>query len=400
MNNRKISGFVLAFFPLLDIYASGIPGISIGESLLLSICFIAVGRNNIALKKNIFFSYWLYAAIITIIAVMFEQTDLGKGLHDLFSLGLSIFFINNSCRGVDYRYFIKYLKNAAIICLIFFYFQYIVYIFFNRVIPGLLPLPLSAGIDVSEFNNALSERDRLSSLFTEPAHYVVFMLVPIVLFLFDKTRKSFVIALLAAISVVLSQSASGYLGLGVIISYYFFVNYKLILKNKINIIALIAVILCFVFTTDTSIFFKTLERFNEISFEPQSGSHGYSTYIRVLRGYIPFFEFDWLTKLFGNGVASISKYAETNPSSMYLYITDVIPSWINTFQSILLYTGVFGVCMFAKEVIYLYKSTDVVGRVLIIMCIALFLGVSGYFPKYFIIGAYIAMMTNARKKIN
>lgn len=125
--------------------------------------------------------------------------------------------------------------------------------------------------------------------------------------------------------------------------------------------------------SSNEVFLKVLERYKEISLTPEITENGYSSYIRVLRGYIPYLEGDWLNRFIGHGLGTFDSYLESHPKSMFLFITDHNPNWINSFQAILFTTGIVGAYIFSRTLINLWKKTTLLGRTLIIQYILMLL---------------------------
>ena len=114
-------------------------------------------------------------------------------------------------------------------------------------------------------------------------------------------------------------------------------------------------------------------RFSQISFTPEASEHGFSSYIRVLREYIPFMESDVLEQIFGHGLGTLRSYIKQNPSTMFLSVTDFNETWVNSFQYLLFMTGIIGTVLFGKQMMYFYKGTTFLGKLFILQYISAFL---------------------------
>ena len=127
-------------------------------------------------------------------------------------------------------------------------------------------------------------------------------------------------------------------------------------------------------------FFKNFiyELFSELSGE-SSGEHGRSSYIRVVRGYIPFIESNLGYKIMGNGLGNLLGYVKSNPYSNYLLLTEFNPNWINGFQYLLFTTGIVGAILYLLQILKLYMRTSTVGKLLVICLILMFLSSDSFF---------------------
>lgn len=366
----KYLPYIFAFFPILNIYETGIiPALSIGQILLFIFFFIYIRHNRIYLQFHLFIGY---SIIITIFCLLKPGISANESIHEL--IALFIFFILYSfvIKDVDYIMFSIGLKILGFISLFFFFFQYLLSLIGIHVI-GIIPgIPLSNGTDPNMFHSSHLLMDRLSSIFQEPAHYAEFMsmFLTTVLFKYKHFRKKIILAILISMSIILCQSAGGYILFSVSwICWLKFYLKKKKHKFKYIIPILFTGIIMIVLLIKTEMVGTVLNRYQTLSITPENSEYGFSSYLRLIRGYIPFIEGSIFDKIFGHGVGTLLSFVRMNPNSMFLAITDYDANWINSFQFILFSTGLIGVILFFTKLFRLYKRTSYMGKTLMIIYI-------------------------------
>lgn len=368
MQKAKSASILFALFPLLNIYATGIiPGISIGQCLLLIIFMCCIFLKDS--KLNVYFGkYILYSIGITICCQVYSWTQWGDCLYEGLSLLVFFFLLNCAVKYLDYRMCKKAMYVIGVFSLVFFFLQYTLS-FLGIRISGILPyFQLSNEEDTNTFIASQLNRDRFSSVFQEPAHYAEFMILILSFLLFTgrRTKMKIILSIIISTSILLSQSAGGYVLL--LVSWSFWILTKFLKNIKYKSIYLIGVILfciaAFWLIESNEAFVKVAERYKELSLTPEVTVNGYSSYIRVIRGYIPYIEGNSVDKIFGHGVGTLVSYVNSHPQSMFLSITDYNPNWVNSFQYILFTTGIIGVYFFFFPIMNIYKKRSLLGKVL------------------------------------
>ncbi len=352
---RKLYSALFALFPVFNIYATGIlPGISIGQILLLLSSIILLINNRCVISSH-FLYYLLYAIFISILSILKPWVNIENVFYEVISLFL-FFFIFNAAFSYANVYIVKKgVIYLALFSLSFFYLQVILSLF-GINISGIIPfLPLSYTSETESFIQYQLGLGRFCSIFEEPAHYATFMSFALSMLLFSEDNKKHkYLILLIIISIILSKSSSGYFLLFATIAYFFFVKIK---KSKYKLLSyslccLVGILLIIFFARNTDTIMAAT-RLSELAINPQVSEYGYSSYIRVIRGYIPFIEGSISAKIFGNGIGSLLSWVGFHPDSNFLSITDYNPNWINSFQLLLFSTGILGALLFLTK---LFKS--------------------------------------------
>lgn len=375
---------VLALSPLLGIYSIGIPLLSLSQILLILFLALCYYKHR-GRFESYFIVFIIYAVIITIFNfVITPWTILGDGIHDILSLLLFFFTLLGVINFADYKQFKKVLLGFGIVSVVFFFVQYGLSLA-GIGVSGIFPyLPLSNEESTTDMIAHKLEAERNSGLFLEPAHYADFMIIVLLFFLFKEkmTRKDIILSIAIIASIILSHSATGYVVLTIVLAYWVFVYH--LSKSKYRFLflslALSVVSVLVMYISANEGMMEVFGRYNELTGENASETvHGYSSFIRVMRGYIPFTESDWFHQLFGNGLGSLLGFVKAHPQSNYLALTSFNPNWINGLQYLLFSTGVIGAVIYFTQLFKIGRKTSVLGKAFIVVLIMLFLSADSFF---------------------
>lgn len=366
----------LALFPILNIYAiPGLPGLSIGQFLLVLLIGLRILINGFS-KISCFKSFVIYSLIITAIGIVVKGYDLVDSIYE--SIALILFFVifNYAIVSAEYAKVKKWIVYVGMFALAFFVIQYILFLA-GRPISGIVSfLPLSNEVNTAEFRLTQMGRERLSSIFQEPAHYSEFMSIALAFILLKKdgnTKKKILLSIIISATIILSMSTSGAVFLALVWGAWC-INLSKQTKHGKTILAMLMLLVVTAIPILLSSYLEYVSlRFSQISFTPEASEHGFSSYIRVLRGYIPFMESDVLDQIFGHGLGTLRSYIKQNPSTMFLSVTDFNETWVNSFQYLLFMTGIIGTVLFGKQMMYFYKGTTFLGKLFILQYISAFL---------------------------
>lgn len=401
MTNRAINGVVLGLFPLLNIYSFGLPYLSIGQFLLFVLLIRDTFRFGLS-KKDIFFKpFLIYAFFISIAGCFISWVEPGDVFHDILSMILFCVFLFPAFRFVDYDVFIRTIKIFGLICLSFFFIQFVL-LKVGVSISGIIPfLPLKEA-DTASLIAKQMESTRASAFFMEPAHYSQFMVLVLLFFLFleDRNKKNFFISILITISLLLSESSTGY-ALFTLMWGVWSLEFVKNSRNKLIVIGLVVAVLSavVVFILSNENFAESFGRYRELNSDTAGSSvHGYSTHIRMVRGYFPFIESDFWEKLFGHGLGSHNSYVDTHQTSLFFLLTDKIPHYINSFQYLLFSVGIIGSLLYYSQMFKLYINTSRIGKVCVIGLCLLFLSADFFYISF--IWLYVIIMEMRGKRIS
>lgn len=364
---EKIIILTLLLSTILQTYGWGKYDFSFILTSVLSIIFLVKTRFKNTLPKILLY-YFLYRLLIHEISASEMSSLMPLGiLKSLFAF-IMFFGITN------YNFFIKSYRKIAIICIFFFFIQECMYIALGYRISGVFEqLPLSLSVDdVSSFYEKMSEKERSSSFFSEPSHFAQFLLPLLCIELFSKSKNYFIISMII-ITLMLLMSGNAIIGMVTIALMY--LSYILKKYNRTTGIVLVTFLLSMLmviglFYADSTKGQEMMERSYQLSsnsVDVKGG--GQSGFLRIYRGYGVFEEFGTYQKLFGNDNESyfISK-ARQSSVSMFFKEDD---TYINTFQSFLIFTGIVGVCFFIFIFIHIWRLSDFTGKSVLITFYAL-----------------------------
>lgn len=354
-NIKNFVSILYAFSPILKIYASPVPGLSISEFSIVFLFILLILTNPTRLfqfpsiiKPLIYFL--IYGIILTLYVIFFESWSISSTM--IYEVCGKILFFIMFIVGFQFwstEKFVKYLIKLADIAVIFLFIQIFLSIF-GIHISGIIPfLPLSNNVETAQFISNQLGGERFSSIFSEPAHLSEFIILPLIIISFGN-KPNYLRCIFYTSTILISHSATGFTVLGVILLCFIF-NWLQSFRNpKYKILfSIISLLLVIILIPSFSVLFgDRLDRFAEISGD---GDGLFSGYLRVMRGYILYNDFTIPEKLFGQGFGCIIGYISTHKTD-YLSLTDLIPEYVNSIQYILISTGIVGFCLISN---FLYK---------------------------------------------
>ena len=239
----RIFTFVVAFLPVFASYASGIPGFSLADMLLVAFTGLALMQPQI----NVGNKYTVNLSLLIVGLGMILVFDLLAMLsHDVVVYDVVI-------RTVRYFFYIfcalftckkmlsvallkKYVMRISVAAAIYIFLQLFLYRTFNYVLKGFIPafdlyVTDYAGRDYASLY--YSQMYRPTSFFLEPAHFARYAVVGVLLFLWNNeiASKDIWKALFVSFGTLLSTSAHGY-GLLLIVWLLFALVHVKRIKNQ------------------------------------------------------------------------------------------------------------------------------------------------------------------------
>ena len=277
---------------------------------------------------------------------------------------------------LDLKYFILTYRKIAIGCILFFFFQEFSYYTAGIRIPGVAWfLPNALVEDTASFLASMAEDERSSSFFSEPAHFVQFLLPLLIVELFAYVHVNWRRVIILVITLLFLQSGNAMVGLVIIgISYFYFLYFskkisivkKFIALTFVSLLSFV-VIIGYVGSEKGS---KLMDRSETLKSSSVDGlQYANSGFIRIWRGYFVFQEYDLLYKIIGN---SNSGYlaSKINQSSVSVFFVGE-ERYMNTIQYFLVTTGYVGLLLFFCFIISELKKTNVCGKVLLLLLVGL-----------------------------
>ena len=377
-------------YPFFIYYGYGSVSVSF---LLATLVFIytLVKRGSISFEYPIaMVVYMLYFCL----ARVFFNLD---SLHGMFSLGIVFVFLLNGFlnREVVLCYFLRFYRYIIYINIAFFFIQECLYYVLGYRIIGImtfLPLRLGDGdFDTSQYLESASVATRSSAFFSEPAHFVHFLLPLLVLELFYvQNRQAYLRSCLYLAVLLALASGNALLGVG-IVGLFFILK---ILKRFHLGVAILFVSLFIAFSVlsvnymlTTEYGQKMLERSEELDSDQAQVSSGF---IRIFRGYYIWDEMDSIEKIFG--LNSTSKLDDKIKQSAVALTFREGERYMNAVKSCLIYTGYIGTFIFIGLLIYLWHGNNLAGKCCLIIYVSLCFISSVYFTQTMVLYLLIALL--------
>lgn len=361
--------YVFVLLPLLGLYATPIPSISVAELIM-----IVFGGVYISMGKKIVFLKCYSVYLVFFVLLMFLSVFRGMGdffiiSHRLASFLLFFFVVTVVVSALEVDKAISLLKKTSSLVSIFFLFQYIFHLITGVKTQGLLPyLPLSNNQENSVFREHLLGMDRFSSFFDEPSHFVQYVGLGLLLYLFcsdGKSRMQVIPIFIITISMLLSKSGNAIIILLVVYGYYLLNkiknNYKYLMPYFFAVF-----LVCYVFL-QTEVYSSLISRVSEISGESAS----ISGYVRILRGYEIFLDFTLDNKLFGISGINMEYYYSLYPAKDNGLVTEGLIEYMNAVHFHLVYFGGVGFLFLILFYYNVFSKGDVRVKAVMLLLIAL-----------------------------
>ena len=367
---QKLATFALLLYPIFQTY--GVPGLNssiayVFTALLGTVCFLRKLSGQSTRRKIdgvpkyllIYFAYAIVSRVFTVGTLNFVPID----------LILLLFFAYLYFENINFTFFYRLYRLVALVCIVFFWIQEVSY-----YTTGWRPSGIISGLTIiisqestSSFINILSYlNERSSSFFSEPAHFVQFLLPLLCLELFGPDKNIFRAGVIA-VTLLFLRSGNAVLGLAVISFVYVMQLFKGNMKMHQKILVLIVVIAAgyggvrFAETEDGQ---RLLSRQEEVT-DSLMGSG----FVRIYRGYWLYGDFNFFEKLVGvNNKETLEAHIRRLPSWVFSYGSH---DYFNGVQYLLIHTGLIGAIIFILVYINLWKNNDLCGRSCLLTCIAL-----------------------------
>jgi len=386
--NSKIAiifSILVIVMPILNCYKSPIPVLGLGEFsivLLLPLMILSMLFSN---KKIYLHKYWLfvfYSIICSYVVVLFNEIS----LHEINNRLLRIVFYTFVVFILGFNFFnyelsMKVYRYTCLLACAFLILQNISYSIFNFILPWKIPgIDFNILITTEEYFRKYYTNYRPTSLFTEPAQFVQYCSPYLALTLFNDSRRNMIEALFVSFAIILSSSVNGFIFVSIIWIVWFFYNMYIDRKLasilfRVIMIALVPVILIVLYNNSNNFVF-IINRLNNINNDG-------SAIIRLTNGFSIFSQLDAVYKFVGIGFGSYDEFKVLHSINL-LYDTEV--EYMSSLSYILVSSGIFGFVLHAIILLDIYRKAQKVGKVLIILLMAMFISSSIYpSPIYVII---------------
>lgn len=382
---KKISSFdkvvtiILLLSPILQTYGWG--KFDFAFILTVFLAIIHVFRKGFQVSKV--FPKWL---LLYILFWYFSHVLASSSISGFFPLGLFrvllVYYLFFDCVNLDYL--LSKYKLIAAICIGFFFVQELSMLITHNRISGVFSfLPLALDVDSEQFFERIITGDRSSSFFSEPAHFVQFLL-PLLSICFLYYRKAQIIWIIVLIStLLLCQSGNALFGISAVLIVYLFKKGA----DNAGFRRFGSFFAAFLVVLSLGYLYLSSERGQDLLLRKDSISlksvedrgYGGSGFMRVSRGYYVFKEYSTLNKIIGDdNPDDILDAIHQSRASGFFGENDM---YLNTAQTILCYTGIIGSVLFILVLISLWKSTSVCGKSIVLTFLVLSFIASLFFTE-------------------
>ncbi|QQP69552.1 hypothetical protein JHE06_07975 [Carnobacterium sp. CS13] len=376
----KIFTSILILFPILGIYSTFMPGITMGDLLLMIIILFLlidfikkdVLVSELLYKPMFFYSiliFWnlLYAILVNNL-VQTQGVIIGNTLHYLLYCITIAFFIKQYFN-INYAH--KFFEIVAVISSVYLIIQYLLLEIFGYYLPGVLPFmeTINTSIDRMFVLASINKLSRVSSFFAEPSHFAVFgvLFLCINLFSFNNQikKRSHLSGVIVTIAILLSQSSTGIIV--VILLWLLWVLKKVISfeakRKKLQYILILITLfpILVYFLLNSAVFDVFINR----TFSSQGGSAATNRF-----GNINIFDYvkgnSIVELFFGKGMIDLIEY---------------IPGFVRSFY----FFGLIGVLVTAFLLLYMFKKGNNLQKIIILIFLILNIGTEILFGNFILL---------------
>ena len=376
---NKLSMFILALLPILAWYKIPFP-VGLGFALVLFLSAYTIIRNGLRIYI-LPVSFWM---VCVYICIMWMYNH-GFAPWTMFPPGGWVFFIFFlalvwGVKNFDRQYLEKYMRWVILISAALFWIQ-----FAQRIttgssfcfVPNLTGAFTYEGMSYTELVAHQRYGTRPCSIFLEPSYmaYYYITYLAIVWFNSDNQKKWINIEIILIIlSLIALKSGSGMVGLAIIlivkiITLYWNVNAK---RRFMLIMFIIPIVAISVNTyIDSEVGQGILSRSKEFSTEGTSG------FTRVVGGYMMFDQLKGNEQVFG--IADFrDRFGIESIDGRFIFFA-------NGVQTILLSLGYIGLLLYSLFYTSLFRKTNLISRMCIIILLVMSLLESNYLNPYMMI---------------
>lgn len=385
----------------LHSYRVGIPGVSLGELLLIVACLTILIQTKFSItvtKIDPLVLFFITGLLTTTISLLIQQPSYNHvALYELVSRFVRYFayilFVILAAKYFNFGFALKYYRIFCIILSVYILFQFAMYYGFHIMLPiKILPLEWQR---INELESILSDMDtgyfRAYGVFMEPAYAANFLLPGFAFALFGWIKKhntDYKALFLISIAIILTTSLQGIL---VAVATAFIYVIWIILPHKVKPVSLREILGVFIIIFVLAIAFVALNIFGVLDIALVRLGNIYSTLVeggsgsialRLFRGWSVFIALPLLFKLIGTGYGNIANFVdEYDITTKYDSYAQTITAMESTdgVSSILIFTGVIGFIIFCKWIIILFNKVNVVSRIILLQFILLLLSGTAFF---------------------
>ena len=359
--------FLLLIYPVLQTYGFGHNNFAF--IIMTGLSVLALFRTGIKTYMpkllNYYFIFWGISHVL-----------MASSASSIIPLGVirTYLMYNMLFKEFDYTKCMKMYNVLAIIFLAFFFFQEFVYATTGYRILGVsqsLPLALDVE-DADAYYQKMIMGERSSSFFSEPAHFVQFLLPLLAITVFNLVKQvDYIMAVIIVVALLFMQSGNALLGLAAMGGYY--VLSRLLHNINVKKIALLAFFISVVaivgsYYVQSEMGQKLLDRQEQLDASGNSQG-GMSGFLRIFRGYYVYGAMTPIEQIIGADDKGRIDAAIASSGFAWSFMEN--DYYFNVVQTLLIRTGIIGTLLFLIFMISSMKWVTDSGRAILIVLLAL-----------------------------
>lgn len=373
---KNIAWIMLALIPIINDVFVGIEGNNFTISniflgfLLIYILTMLIVKKKAGLSKYTKFlcGYYFYNLFISLIssALFNVSIPIEYIYHILVMLAIIVYFSRENT-GIESFWKTLYLGSAIQVVLLFV--QEVSF--------------LSTGSFITYVLNAQEERP--AALYSEPAHYCIFMVLILFSLLFQIDRlnisekKRIIAAIAVSLSIIFSSSSSGLIYLGFVWGTWM-LFYK---RVRVKFVSLFFVVIGVAYLITMTDFFEVAYK-HLMTMDMHSVNSGA---FRIFRGFDLYVHLPFANKIFGYGLGQTGNIVkEIGFYSIYDNIFTRGSDYVSGLSSIILESGLIGLIAYLIFMIRIFNSGKIQTKLLITLYLLLiFSNEILYTPQIFLV---------------
>ena len=408
--------FSVALCPFFSQYDFFIRGFSIAEFMLISACVpLAIINHRIKYKNSgAIIVLFLLSMVTTIIALTFFQNDTPLvSFEELLTrwirygaYAVLILLVSDNCYLQEDNNVI--LKIYRVFCYLFGIYailQAMVYLLFHYMLPiNVLPISWSRSTNTDIISNfAKTYYFRGFGPFQEPSYLSKYLLPGLALSLFGwsvgkQEKKDYKLAGIITIAILLSTSVQGILLLSITYIIYIIKSSNQTPWKKIAFIFIIVLFSIYIFSTDTLLVPK--QRIVSVF---EGDSYGYSSEMRLYRGFAFWAKMPLLYKIIGTGLGNMGNFAYThNIVTVFDYAIRSLNylEYGSGLSLLLAQSGLIGFLVFLYWCIKSVKRLNLLGKIIFLQFFLVLFSGSGLFSITSVFYCALVFMNTKKHEVN
>ena len=364
-----IASCLAVLYPFLDYYGFGNVSLSFFLTIVLLVhVFKKRGYIGLDFPTSVIW-FILYFCLMRFVCNI-------KSLNGIVAPSIIYIFIllGFLIKEVNFEKFLKLYRIAVFVNILFLLIQECLYqVSGYRIIGIITALPLTLGdanFDPALYEEQSSFAERSSAFFSEPAHFVQFLLPLLIIELFYiKTKAAYMRCIAYIMALFLLSSGNALLGMSIILLFFvvrILKSFHPILSIVFALLFLSVAVVSVSYILTTEYGEKLEERSEELDSDQVKISSGF---IRIFRGYYVWDEMDLKEKIFGLH-SQVGLEQKIRQCSVALAFGD--NDWyLNSVQTLLIHTGYVGTLIFLWLLLYLWRGNNLAGRCCILTFVSL-----------------------------